>query len=159
MSTVIPATAAATATFAVTAPLGQHESLLQRFTHTEAQALTVMEAVGRDCLQLLTSVQKYLPAASAIATAIFPADSAAIASTTRVIELIQDSVATVEAKWAAGNLAGKSGPQKLADVLALVEAPATELLSTAGIKANTQYITNLINLVVSMLNVRTMPTN
>ena len=146
-------------TTAGTTATPQHENFLQKaedkLESAEKKTLTLMEAIGRDCLKGLAVVQSYLPEAGALATAIFPASAAGVASATNVITLIEGAVATVEAKWAAGNESSKTGALKLADVLALAESTVTTLLTQLGIHADTDYITKLINIVVAIFNVRT----
>ncbi len=137
-----------------------HESLLQRVEQVldkdGKKVITVMDAIGKDCLKALSIIQTYLPSAEALASAIFPSEATAVAGTANVIQLILNAVATVEAKWAAGNESSKNGAQKFGDVLTLVEGTVTDLLAHLGIQANTAYVTNLINIVVSILNVRTV---
>jgi hypothetical protein len=114
--------------------------------------LTVMEAIGRDCLKALSYMQLYLPAATALAGLIFPPAQAELGTAANVIALIENAVATVEAKWAAGGQAAQTGPQKLADVLTLTEATVVQLLSQLGIHADAAYVTNLVNVIVGILN-------
>lgn len=136
-----------------------HEGLLQQIEQKLAgdnnKVITIMEAIARDCLKGLSLVQTYLPAATTLAEAIFPAETASIAGATGVITLIQNAVATVEAKWAAGNESSKNGAQKLADVLSLVGPTVTETLTSLGVKVDSSYVARLVNIVVSILNIRT----
>jgi hypothetical protein len=119
--------------------------------------VSVMEAIARDCLKALSIVQTYLPAASTLATLIFPQAEPSAVTAATVIALVENAIALVEAKWAAGGEASKTGPQKLADVMALVEGPLLEMLPLLGIKADTAYITELINAIVAILNLSRAP--
>ena len=124
--------------------------------HT-ARMVTIMEAIGRDCLKTLSIIQAYLPAAASLAGLIFPPAQAELGTAANVVALIESAVATVEAKWAAGGQGSKTGTQKLADVLALTESTVLELLRQIGITADASYVTELINVVVGILNLAQIP--
>lgn len=116
--------------------------------------ITVMERIGHDALIALEDVVKYLPEAAMLAKIIFPEAAPAIDVAVNVTGLIQNAVVTVEQKMAAGGKATGTGTQKLADVLQIVTPVVTQLLTQAGVKADTAYITNLVNAVVAILNVQ-----
>ncbi len=115
--------------------------------------LSVMKKIGEDCLKALEEVVKYLPSASALAAVIFPGSTGTISGVVNAVNLIQNAVVTVEQKMAAAGKAAGSGPQKLADVLTIVTPVVTDLLNKEGIHADQQYITNIVNAVVAILNV------
>ena len=116
--------------------------------------LSIMEAIGRDALKALSEVAKYLPEVGALAAEIFPAQTAAISGVVNSVQLVQNAVVTVEQKMAAGGAATGTGTQKLADVLTIVTPTVTQLLTTEGVKVDTAYLTNLVNTVVGILNLR-----
>ena len=115
--------------------------------------VTVMEQIGKDCLKVLDEVIKYLPGAAALAAIIFPAQTAVISGVVNSVELIQNAVATIEAKYQAGGVTG-NGPQKLADVLTMVGPTVTQLLTAEGLHVDTTTITNITNAVVAILKVQ-----
>lgn len=117
--------------------------------------ITVMEAIGKDALKVLSEVEKYLPTASALASIIFPAQTAVISGVVNSVGLIQNAVVTVEQKMAAGGASTGTGAQKLADVLAIVTPTVTQLLTAENINADQAEITNIVNAVVAILNVQT----
>jgi hypothetical protein len=119
--------------------------------------VSLMDKIGHDIKVVWADVVKYLPAASAIASLIFPAQAAAIAGVVNSVDLIQQAVATVEQKFAAaGNPAG-TGPEKLAQVLSIVTPTVTQLLAAEGLNYNTTQITNIVNIVVGILNINPAP--
>jgi|ERR1700674_111568 len=118
--------------------------------------LTIMEAIGRDCLLVLTEVEKYLPKAAVLAEAIFPAQTAVITGVVNSVALIQKAVVLAEQKMAAGGQASGTGLQKSADVLSTVEPVVTQLLKAEGLTVDTAYIQKLTNAIVDILNVQTI---
>jgi hypothetical protein len=115
-----------------------------------------MEAIGRDALKALSEVEKYLPEASVLALAIFPAQTAAITGVVNSVGLIQKAVVTVEQKMAAGAAATGTGAQKAADVLTIVTPTVTQLLQAEGLTVDAPYIQKLTNAIVDILNVQTI---
>lgn len=145
------------------------ETKTVRSTETEEtttmanEFVTVLEKIGSIFEKGLAEAVKYLPLASTIAGFIFPPSVAPLAAANTVADLLQNAIAEAEQKLAAqGNQTG-SGATKLATVLTIVTSSVTGLLSDAtvsaelkkaGITVNTAYITNLVNAVVSFLNVQ-----
>lgn len=119
--------------------------------------VTIMERIGKDFKIGLAEVQKYLPAAAALASLIFPAQTATITGVVNATELIQNAVATVEQKMAAAGAVTGTGTQKAADVLTIVTPTVTQLLTEAGVKVNATYLQSIVNAVVAILNVQTVP--
>lgn len=125
--------------------------------------VTILQKIGSIFEKGLSEAVKYLPLASTLAGFLFPPAVAPLAAATTVADLLQNAVAEVEQKLAAqGNQTG-TGAQKLATVLTIVTSSVTGLLADptvaaelkkAGITVNTAYITNLVNAVVSFLNVQ-----
>ena len=120
--------------------------------------ITVMEAVGRDIKIAWEDVVKYLPAASALAELIFPAQAATITGVVNSMGLIQQAVATVEQKFAAMGNATGTGAQKLAQVISIVGPTVTQLLASEGLNYDQAQVTNIINAVVAVLNAQTVTT-
>ena len=125
--------------------------------------VTILEKIGKDFELGLAEAVKYLPAASVLASCIFPAAVAPLATASTVANLLQTAVAEAEQKLAAAGVQTGTGPQKLATVLTIVTSAVTELLAQpaiaeplqkSGITVNSAYITNLVNAVVSFLNVQ-----
>jgi hypothetical protein len=118
--------------------------------------ITIMEKIGQDALKVLTDVEKYLPEASVLAQAIFPAQTAAITGVVNSVALIQKAVVLAEQKMAAGGQATGTGMQKSADVLSTVEPVVTQLLQAEGLTVDAPYIQKLTNAIVDILNVQTV---
>lgn len=150
---------------------GVHPSLVQNFS-TSAKAVestmanefvTILQKIGSIFEKGLSEAVKYLPLASTLAGFLFPPAVAPLAAATTVADLLQNAVAEVEQKLAAQGNQNGTGAQKLATVLTIVTSSVTGLLADptvaaelkkAGITVNTAYITNLVNAVVSFLNVQ-----
>jgi hypothetical protein len=115
--------------------------------------VTLMEKIGADIKIAWADVQKYLIPAASLAAIIFPGQAGTIAGVVNSVDLIQQAVATVEQKFAAAGNPTGTGPQKLAQVLALVSPTVTQLLAAEGLNYNQTQITNIINAVVAILNV------
>lgn len=67
------------------------------------------------------------------------------------------AVAMAEQKAAAAAQQDGSGAQKLADVLAVIAPVATQQLSQAGVKVNSEQLTKYVNAVVASLNALPAP--
>jgi hypothetical protein len=63
-------------------------------------------------------------------------------------------VALIEQKYAALGTAAGTGAQKLAEALTIVTPTVTQLLTAEGLPVNAEYIQNVINAVVAILNVQ-----
>jgi hypothetical protein len=111
-----------------------------------------MEKIGHDIKVVWIDVVKYLPAASALASLIFPAQSGGIPGVVHSVDLIQQAVATVEQKFVAAGAPSGSGPQKLAQVLTMVSPVVTKLLAAEGIDYNQTQITKIINAVCAVMD-------
>lgn len=123
--------------------------------------VSVMEAIGRDCLKALTEVEKYLPKAADLAMLFFPQETAVLTGVVNATALIQKAVVLAEQKMAAGKANNQAGLQKSADVLSTVEPTVIQLLSEAGLSnLDTAYIQKIIDAVCADLEVRdsTTPT-
>ncbi len=114
----------------------------------------VLETLGKDFAKGLKFALEYAVPVEKLVGLLFPAAGPAVAVVADVTTLIQSAVLIVEQKYAAAGTQSGTGPQKLAEVLALTESAVTSLLAQAGITANAGYITSLVNAVVAILNVQ-----
>jgi hypothetical protein len=116
-----------------------------------------LEAIGKDFMKGLAYAVKYAVPVETLAKLLFPGLAPAITAGVDAASLIQNAVLEVEQKFAASGVQSGTGAQKLAEVLLLAENAVTSLLTAAGIKADTSYITSLVNAVVAVLNVQSPP--
>jgi hypothetical protein len=119
--------------------------------------VTLMEKIGHDIKVAWIDVVKYLPAASALASLIFPAQSATISGVVHSVDLIQQAVAAVEQKFVAAGAPSGAGPQKLAQVLTMVNPVVTRLLANEGVNYNQTQITKIINAVCAVMDALPAP--
>ena len=99
---------------------------------------------------VLTDIVKYvIPVASVVAIA-DPAAAPVIEAFTASVKLVQATVISVQQKWATEG--SGVNPQKLSDVLEIVQQPVTTMFAQVGVQVDTAYVTNLINGVVAILN-------
>jgi hypothetical protein len=119
---------------------------------------SVLAAIGKDFAKGLKWAFTYaIPVEKLVAT-LFPAAAPIATGLADATALVQSAVLLVEQKFAAANMQSGTGPQKLAEVLQLIEPIVAKLLTEAGINASTAYIQSLVSAVVAILNVQTMPT-
>ena len=119
--------------------------------------VSVMEKIGKDILVGWAEVVKYLPEVSALASLLFPGAAGTTAAVVSSVNLIQQAVVTVEQKFAAQGAPTGTGPQKLAQVTAIVGPAVTSLLAQEKIEISTTQINGIINAVVAVLNVQPAP--
>jgi hypothetical protein len=119
--------------------------------------LSVLEAVGKDFEKGLKWAVQYAVPVEKLVALLFPQAAPAVIAVADATSLIQGAVLLVEQKYAASGAQSGSGPQKLAEVMALAGAAVVSLLQSAGISANSGYVESLISAVVGVLNVQTMP--
>jgi membrane-associated protease RseP (regulator of RpoE activity) len=117
----------------------------------------ILETIGKDFAKGLKFAITYAVPVEKLVAILFPASAPAVATLAGATTLIQNAVLLVEQKFAAANQQTGTGQQKLDEVLTLTQATVTQLLATAGITANTAYVTSLINAVVAILNVQPAP--
>ncbi|GAC1357681.1 MAG: hypothetical protein NVSMB3_04420 [Acidobacteriaceae bacterium] len=99
---------------------------------------------------VLTDIVKYaMPVASLVAVA-DPETAPAVAAFTASVRLVQATVVSVQQKWATSG--SEANPQKLADVLEIVEQPVLTMFAQAGVQVDKTYVTNLVNGIVAILN-------
>lgn len=119
--------------------------------------MSLMQKIGHDIKIVFEDVVKYLPNAAVLAEVIFPHSQAALAGVLNAVNLIQQTVVTVEQKFAAAGNPTGTGPQKLAQVLSIVTPAVTSLLQQEKVVADATQITNIVNAVVAILNVQAAP--
>jgi hypothetical protein len=114
--------------------------------------VSVMEKIGSGAEKTLVVASHYFVPVATLVSLLFPAEGEAALGAAVTADLIQSAVAEVEQK-AKALPAGLTGPQKLADVLHLVEAAVVSILASEKLAVNSQEVTNLVNAVVAILNV------
>ena len=118
---------------------------------------SILSAIGKGFAKGLTWAVTYaIPVEKLVAT-LFPAAAPAANGLADATSLVQSAVFMVEQKYAAAGLQSGTGAQKLAEVMQLIEPIVSKLLTEAGIAASTGYIQSVVNAVVAILNVQTMP--
>ncbi len=117
--------------------------------------MSVLKWIGHEVEVVLSDVVKYALPIERLVGLIFPPAEPVVQGVIDATTLIQNAVLLVEQKWSKSSNA--SGAQKLADVLTLTESTVISLLAKAGVKADTAYVTNLVNAVVAILNIQEAP--
>lgn len=115
--------------------------------------ISVLKTIGKDFIKGLAWAVKYAIPVEKLVALLFPAAAPVANEVVDATTLIQTAVLQVEQKYAAAGIQDGTGAQKLAEVLLLTESAVTSLLKTAGITADTAYITNIVSAVVAVLNV------
>ncbi len=116
-----------------------------------------LKAIGKDFLKGLGWAVQYAVPVVKLVGLLFPAAAPAAQGVADALTLIQTAAIQVEQKYAAANLQNGTGPQKAAEVLLLTEQAVIALLKQEGITADTAYVQQLIDAVVAILNVHTVP--
>ena len=119
--------------------------------------LTVLEAIGKDFEKGLKWAVGYAIPVEKLVGLLFPQAAPALVAVADATSLIQGAVLLVEQKYAASGAQSGTGPQKLAEVMALAGSTVISLLEQAGIAANGSYVESLVSAVVGVLNVQAMP--
>ena len=117
----------------------------------------VLEMVGKDFEKGLKWAVEYAVPVERLVGLLFPPAAPIVTELADATSLIQTAVLLVEQKYAAAGMQGKSGAQKLAEVMLVAGQTVTALLARAGVSADKTYIENLVSAVVAILNVQTMP--
>jgi hypothetical protein len=120
--------------------------------------LSVLEQIGKDFEKGFEWAVKYAVPVEKLVVLLFPQAAPAVIAVADATSLIQNAVLMVEQKYAASGAQSGSGPQKLAEVMALAGSAVVSLLKSADIAANSGYVEGLISAVVGVLNVQSMPT-
>lgn len=119
--------------------------------------LSVLEQIGKDFEKGLEWAVEYAVPVEKLVALLFPAAAPAVIAVADATSLIQNAVLMVEQKYAASGVQSGSGPQKLAEVMALAGSAVVSLLKSADIAASSGYVEGLISAVVGVLNVQSMP--
>jgi hypothetical protein len=114
----------------------------------------VLEAVGKDFAKGLKWAATYLVPVERLVALLFPVAAPVATELADATTLLQNAVVLVEQKYAAAGTQSKSGPEKLAEVMALAADAVIALLARAGIHADADYIQSLVSAVVAILNVQ-----
>lgn len=117
----------------------------------------VLETIGKGFEKGLKWAVTYAVPVEKLVALLFPAAAPVANGVVDATELIQNAVLTVEQKYAASGTQNGTGAQKLAEVMLLTEQAVTQLLTQAGIAANSSYIASLVSAVVAILNAQVMP--
>jgi hypothetical protein len=114
-----------------------------------------LESAGRLFQKGLAFAVKEAPAVDALAALIYPPSVAVTGPATIALNLLQNSVLSIEQKYAASGVQNGTGAQKAAEVIALSGPAAVQLLTSAGLKdVDSVYVQNLITLLVGILNIK-----
>lgn len=121
--------------------------------------VSVMKTAADDVVKVIAGAEKYLPEADSLAMALFPqfAPEIAAGSTTftSIANLVSKTVLSVEQK-AAALPSGLTGAQKSAEVLSIISDSVIAALKSEKITAGTDYVSQIVNAVVSLLNIPTV---
>ncbi len=118
---------------------------------------SVLEAIGKGFEKGLKWAITYAVPVERLVGLLFPSAAPVANELADATSLIQNAVLLVEQKYAASGAQNGTGSQKLAEVLVLTEQAVTGLLTKAGLKADSDYLANLVSAVVAILNVRQAP--
>ncbi len=116
--------------------------------------ISVLETIGKGFEKGLKWALTYAVPVEKLVALLFPAAAPVAQEVIDAATLVQNAVLLVEQKYAASGKQNGTGSEKLAEVLTLTEQAVTSLLSKAGITANTDYITKIVNAVVAILNLQ-----
>lgn len=106
---------------------------------------SVLDKIGQECKTILEKVLPIAKAAEPVITLLDPALEPLFHTTVGV-------VSEVEQKFAANGQQSGSGPQKLAEAIAILAPAAGSLLAAAGRKNDADTIQKYVNGVVALLN-------
>lgn len=114
-----------------------------------------LETVGKDFEKGLVFAVKEAPVVDGIANDIWPASAAVTVPATLALNLLQNSILSIEQKYAAAKVQNGTGTQKAADVIALAGPTVISLLTQAGVPAvDDAYVQELITLLVDVMNLK-----
>ncbi|HEY5055694.1 MAG TPA: hypothetical protein VII58_06010 [Acidobacteriaceae bacterium] len=118
---------------------------------------SVLEAIGKGFVKGLEWAVTYAIPVEKLVGTLFPAAAPVATGLADATALVQKAVLLVEQKYAAAGMQSGTGVQKLAEVMTLVGPVVMQLLSAAGVTASASYVQSLVNAIVAILNVQTMP--
>ncbi len=120
--------------------------------------LGVLKAIGRAFEKGFVWVAQFAVPIEKLVALIFPAELHMVTEIADATGLIQNAVLLVEQKYAASGVQDGTGKQKSAEVLLLAGQAVTSLLTKAGVKdVTTDYVQQIVDAVVAILNVQTAP--
>ncbi len=109
-----------------------------------------LKTAGHVAGVVLSEIVKFVVPMAQVAAVADPAAAPALAAFTTSLQLVQTAVVSAQQRWAGEGSAANA--QKLADVLETVEGPVVLLFAQVGVAVDTDYVTNLVNGVVAILN-------
>ena len=109
-----------------------------------------LRRAGQTAGIVLSELVRYVVPIAQVAALADPAISPAVAAFTTSVRMVQATVLSAQTRWA--NEGAAANTQKLADVLTVVEQPIILLFAQAGLSVDTDYVVNLVNGVVALLN-------
>ena len=109
-----------------------------------------LRRAGQTAGVVLSELVRYVVPIAEVAALVDPELSPAVAAFTTSVRLVQATVLSAQTRWA--NEGSAANTQKLADVLTVVEQPIILLFAQAGLHVDTDYVVNLVNGVVALLN-------
>ena len=109
-----------------------------------------LKRAGQTAGVVLSDLVKYVVPLAQVSALADPEISPAVAAFTTAVHLVQTTVLSTQQRWA--NDGAAANTQKLADVLTVVEQPILLLFAQAGLHVDTDYVVNLVNGVVAILN-------
>jgi len=115
-----------------------------------SEFVSIMDRIGHDAKVVFTDVQKYLPPAEGLAEVLFPGVAAAVPA----INLVTSAIASVEQKFVVMGAPSGSGPQKAAEVIAIVGPAVTALLASEKVSVNSTELNEIVTAVCAVLNVQ-----
>ena len=118
-----------------------------------------LEWIGTEFEKGVTLFEKYEPEVAGIAGLIFPPAKAALAGASAAVHLVQNTVVSIEQKYAASGKQNGTGTQKLAEVVSITTPAVLQLLSADGIQADASTVEDVANVVVAVLNAKAAPTS
>lgn len=112
-----------------------------------------LSTVGTDFMKGLGFAVKEAPLVGNLVTIFYPGNAAVSPLVTAGLTLLQNSILTIEQKYAASGAQSGTGEQKAAEVLALSGPAVTQLLTAGGVKnVSDSYVQNLVTAIVGILN-------
>ena len=109
-----------------------------------------LRRAGQTAGIVLSDLVRYVVPIAQVAALVDPEISPAVTAFSTSVRLVQATVLSAQTRWA--NEGSAANTQKLADVLTVVEQPIILLFAQAGLHVDTDYVVNLVNGVVALLN-------
>ncbi len=109
-----------------------------------------LKKAGQTAGVVLADIVKYVIPVAQVAAVADPSVAPAVEAFTTSVHLVQATVLSAQQRWAREGSGANT--QKLADVLTVVEQPIITLFAQIGVHVDTDYVVNLVNGVVAILN-------